>query len=229
MVRTLKGEDSWQGVQERVPRVFLGKEGARWCICPDDLSADSLVYSFGVGEDVSFDLQLIEQCGARVYAFDPTPQSIAWVHSQVLPDGFVFHPYGVAAFDGICRFLAPENPAHVSHTILARPSLPGGLDLPVHRLLTIMKMLGHTSIDLLKMDIEGAEYQVINDLIECGIRPRQLLVEFHHRWPEVGIEKTRTAIRDLNCAGYRIFDVSASGEEYSFRTGCAWGQEGKKE
>jgi hypothetical protein len=62
----------------------------------------------------------------------------------------------------------------------------------------------------------GAEYGVIADLIASRVDVRQLLVEFHHRWPEVGVKKTQDAIRDLNEAGFRIFDVSPVGSEYSF-------------
>jgi len=39
------------------------------------------------------------------------------------------------------------------------------------------------------MDIEGAEYEVIDDLIASGIRPKQILVEFHHRFKNVGVKK----------------------------------------
>jgi hypothetical protein len=53
-------------------------------------------------------------------------------------------------------------------------------------------------------------------MLACGIAVKQLLVEFHHRWPHLGIEKTKHAIRALNEAGYRIFSVSPSGEEYGF-------------
>ena len=90
------------------------------------------------------------------------------------------------------------------------------IQAPVHRLMTIMEMLGHDHIDVLKMDIEGAEYGVIADLLSCNIRVDQLLVEFHHRWPELGLQKTKRAIRELNRAGYQIFNVSLNGEEYSF-------------
>jgi hypothetical protein len=86
----------------------------------------------------------------------------------------------------------------------------------VRRISSVQQILGHARIDLLKMDIEGAEYEVIDDLLAGPVPVRQLLVEFHHRWPEVGIAKTRTAIRKLNAAGYRIFSVSPSGEEYGF-------------
>jgi hypothetical protein len=57
---------------------------------------------------------------------------------------------------------------------------------------------------------------VTADLLTSGIAVKQLLIEFHHRWPEVGIEKTRQAIHSLNQAGYRIFNISPNGEEYSF-------------
>jgi hypothetical protein len=45
----------------------------------------------------------------------------------------------------------------------------------------------------------------------------QLLVEFHHRWPEIGLLKTRNTVDQLNSAGFRIFDISPSGEEFSFK------------
>ena len=79
-----------------------------------------------------------------------------------------------------------------------------------------MKTLGHEKIDVLKMDIEGAEYDVLSDFLACDASVRQLLVEFHHYWKDVGLQRTREAIRSLNLAGYRIFHVSSSGWEYSF-------------
>jgi hypothetical protein len=66
------------------------------------------------------------------------------------------------------------------------------------------------------MDIEGAEYEVIDDIVRLGLRIPQLLVEFHHRLPGVGIEPTRRAVAQLNAAAYKIFFAAESGEEYSF-------------
>jgi hypothetical protein len=45
----------------------------------------------------------------------------------------------------------------------------------------------------------------------------QLLVEFHHSRPELGLLKTRRTMDQLNRAGFRIFDVSSSGDEFSFK------------
>ncbi|MGA9529284.1 MAG: FkbM family methyltransferase [Terriglobales bacterium] len=214
--RAVRGEDLLFTPDLHLPTVTLGSERAAWTFCPSFLNRQSVVYSFGVGEDISFDRELIERWGVTVHAFDPTPRSIAWIGTQTLPGGFIFHPYGVAAEDGLRRFHAPRDPGLVSHTLLDRNASSGAIEVPVQRLCTSMGELGHAAIDLLKMDIEGAEYEVVADLLACAADVRQLLIEFHHRWSEIGIDRTKAALRDLNAAGYRVFSVSASGEEYSF-------------
>ena len=51
---------------------------------------------------------------------------------------------------------------------------------------------------------------------EAPNKPKQLLVEFHHRIPGVGTPKTAAIIDRLREAGYRIFAVSNTGREVSF-------------
>ena len=78
-------------------------------------------------------------------------------------------------------------------------------------------MLGHQEIEILKMDIEGAEYEVVDDLVKTPtIRVRQVLVEFHHFSLNVPVEAISTAIRRLEQAGFRLFNISGKGFEFSF-------------
>ena len=82
-----------------------------------------------------------------------------------------------------------------------------------------MLELGHDHIDLLKIDIEGAEYGVIENLMHERVDIRQLLVEFHHHDHHVdgmSAERTKEAVENLNRAGFKIFHVTPRGEEYSF-------------
>jgi len=195
----------------------FGSEYGGWEVATGSLTPQTLVYSFGVGEDASFDTALIEHCHLTIHAFDPTPKSVSWARKQGFPANFVLHEYGLAAFDGTVSFNPPENPDHVSHTLLDRPSTQEkSIKVPVKRLKTIMSELGHQHIDILKMDIEGAEYDVIRDICDSGIRPAQILVEFHHRFPGVGVGMTKRAIRQIRSMGYGLFSVSPSKEEYSF-------------
>lgn len=203
--------------QIQVNTIYLGSDYGGWTICPDDIGPESIVYSFGVGDDISFDLALIAQFDLNIYAFDPTPRSINWIRGQQLPANFNFTDIGLADYDGQAAFSPPDNPLHVSYTLLERPQFPGQLiNAPVQRLDSIAAKFGHTHIDILKMDIEGAEYGVISDLKKSAIGINQLLVEFHHRFDSVSYKDTKNASSILKDLGFRIFSVSASGLEVSF-------------
>ncbi len=194
----------------------FGSYHAGWTVCPDLLGADSVVYSFGIGEDISCDLELIARFKLTVFAFDPTPKSIQWVETQTLPPNFYLQRYGLASGDGTIRLHSPKNPKFVSHSIIApRRGVTREIAVPVHRFATILNQLGHRRVDLLKMDIEGSEYNVIPDLLSAPTLPTQLLIEFHHRFPRVGAVRTKQALCMLHDAGYRIFAYSPSGEEIS--------------
>jgi FkbM family methyltransferase len=211
--------DDWRCVQVSLPHVHLGTEYGGYALVPDRLGPTSVVYSFGIGEDVSFDLAVIERFGCKVHAFDPTPRSLAWVDAQDLPPGFTMRPVGLADYDGVASFAPPANSAHVSHRIVdgAGASTPGDVvQFPVKRLDTLMRELGHGHIDVLKMDIESSEYAVIDMLERSTLRPTQLLVEFHHQMKSVPLSHTKRAISQLNAMGYRCFDVQPTGREFSF-------------
>jgi FkbM family methyltransferase len=200
----------------RLPVEVHGSDYGAFGICSGTLSEESVVYSVGVGEDVSFDLSLIARYGVTIHAFDPTPRSIAWVHQRGLPAQYRFHPWGVAAVDGSLRFHPPSNPAHVSHRAIPAAGAPDRpVDVTGRRLITIAAELGHDRINLLKMDIEGFEYPVLEDLLQVGPEVDQIAVEFHHHFSEIPAARTIEALEQLNAAGYLIFYVSPRGHEVS--------------
>jgi len=207
-------------------RLHVVQDGG-WRFHPDVLDADSVVYSLGIGEDVDFDLALIRRCGVHVHAFDPTPSSVDWLAARRMPPDFHFHPWAVTARDGVLK-LYPRvkkdgSKCTVMYTLLAdKGSQDDAIVVPAFCLASIQAELGHGRIDLLKMDIEGAEYEVLDNLLESAVKPVQLLVEFHHRFPGIGPGKTVEMIARLRGAGYRIFAISETGREISFiRTGNA--------
>ncbi|MCI0362250.1 MAG: FkbM family methyltransferase [Phycisphaerales bacterium] len=205
--------------QVRCPRLRLGSDYGGWVINPQLVDRDSIIYSFGVGVDITFDLELIRRFGATVHAFDPTPKSIEWVRNQRLPQQFVFHEIGLADFDGAAQFVLPR-PHMVSYRQYSNPEHVVGTEAvtaPVQRLSTIMSDLRHDRIDLLKMDIEGAEHAALADLCRSQISVRQLLVEFHHVIGDAAsLQPSRNVIELLLLSGFRIFDVSPDGFEYAF-------------
>jgi FkbM family methyltransferase len=217
LIKVMLGKDFFPRIDGNTTYERLGSIYGGWNVALEGLDGSSIVYSFGIGEDASFDLELIGKLGVTVHAFDPTPKSVEWVRKQDFPPQFVLHEYGLADFDGTAQFFIPKNPNHVSHTLVKASNHSGeAITLPVKRLETIMNELDHDGLDLIKLDIEGAEYGFIEDLVAGTVRPRQLLVEFHHRFPTIGLGKTKEAVGQLRKMGYRLFSVSDSGEEYGF-------------
>ena len=90
------------------------------------------------------------------------------------------------------------------------------LRFPVIQLSTAMQLQGHSRIDVLKMDIEGAEYAVIEEIVREKISVTQLLVEFHHRLSSVGTDKTRKALAQLEKYEMRISSVCPRKEVFTF-------------
>jgi FkbM family methyltransferase len=217
VINALLGKMPYHNIQINCPSEFHGTKYGGWTICPLRLSNKSIVYSFGIGEDISFDVSLINKYALNIFAFDPTPKSLRWIKSQKLPNEFNCFEYGIADYDGLAKFYPPKNTKHVSYTLLNRGCHSNQvIEIEVRKLKTIIDTLGHQKIDILKMDIEGAEYGVLEDILNSGINISQICVEFHHRFIDNGISRTNSAIQLLNDHCYKIFSISDSMEEYSF-------------
>jgi FkbM family methyltransferase len=211
-IRQRTGREPRSRVQVRCAR----QEHGEWWICPDAVRAGDVVYAFGIGRDLRFERAMATEYGTRVFAFDPTPWTAEWVAGERLPENLRYIPMCVAGYDGEADLHEPER-RDGSHSMVAQGGQTGRtVPVPVRRLPSLMRELGHDRIDLLKLDVEGAEYDAVRDLLAMDITVRQVLVEFHHRFGRIGPEPTREALRLLDDAGYRVFHISPHGREFSF-------------
>lgn len=217
LAKAAVGRDVSHRPDVKLPTEWFGSGYGGWVVYTPRISSTSVVYSCGIGEDASFDLALISRFGVTVHAFDPTPRAVDWVGAQDLPPSFEFHQLGIADFDGVATFNAPPRHQDASYTLVeGRGNAAVAVQADVRRLSTLMSEFGHDRIDLLKMDIEGAEYGVIEDLVSSVLDIRQLLVEFHHGFEAIEVDETYRAVALLRRRGYKLFYVSPRGEEYSF-------------
>lgn len=208
------GRDVYLRPELRLRTQTPGNAHADWTFLPELLNRERVVYSFGVGRDISFDPGLIDEYQLELSAFDPTPDPVSRVSGQKLPEKFHCSPAGIADFDGTTQSFSPERGG--SHPFMGGVCKTAPIDVRVQTLRTFMKNLGHTRVDLRKMDIEGAEFPVLEDLLGEEVPVKQLLAAFHHRFQGIGIRKTQEMIGRLRAYGYRVFYVSPSGEEISF-------------
>lgn len=204
------------GIQARA-QIFGDRARYQWPVLPVFLGESSIIYSFGVGKNVTFELDVIAKIGCQVFAFDPTPRSAQWAREQAFPPQFQFFEFGIAEADGEMEFHPPRNPAHITYSVhMERHQESVPVRAPVRTVDSLMRMLSHDEIDMLKMDVEGCEYAVIDQLASTRLRPRQLLIEFHHGFYGFTSAKTRAAVSTLHDMGYEVFWVSDRGLEYGF-------------
>ncbi|KAJ8009610.1 hypothetical protein DPEC_G00090690 [Dallia pectoralis] len=178
----------------------IGTPEGPWAVCLDNRyslaqriqSKQCRVYSLGLGvEDRALELSLA-RVGCEVHCFDP---SLRQAHLQ--ESDMWLHRLSVDWRD--------PNPA-----------------IPVQRqrgntkkLATILNDFGHRQVDVLKADVESAEWKILENLVLEGVLNSvgQLLVEVHLQWAgfEVGGDNPTVVrywfslLKELERAHFRLF------------------------
>jgi FkbM family methyltransferase len=184
-------------------RVPLSLRGRNWMVPESLLREGDVCYSGGVGEEIDLELWMSQSRGVRVLLLDPTPRSIRFVEGLreqgALPAGVDFLPVGLYRQDETLRFFAPEDPTWVSHSIEEGGDAGRSwFDAPCRRLSSLMKERGDARVDIVKLNIEGAEHAVLESMIEDGVIPRVLLLTFEGRH---ALSRTLRWVRRLRDAG----------------------------
>jgi FkbM family methyltransferase len=150
--------------------------GAPWNLDLRNLCKNSFVISAGAGHDISFELELVERTGCRLVLLDPSPTGRETVRKFRLPESMQFQAAALSNRIGSTSLAKPLNILEGSWRI-AEDGL--GDEMPSTTLSEIMRCESINKIDLLKIDIEGFEYQVLEEALNRQIPIRQICVEIH--------------------------------------------------
>jgi FkbM family methyltransferase len=197
---------------------ILGSHSCGWLAPKQWAKARPVAYCVGAGEDISFDLALRTRHNADVYIFDPTPRAITHVMSTTEGGhGVTFRPWAVWSTDGTVELFEPRDPNHVSHSIVNLQSTAEAFEAPCRTVSSIMTEFGHSEIDLLKMDIEGAEYEVLGSILDEHLGIGIIEVEFDEvsARPPGWKKRLRTCLADMDSAGYQLAAVDMA-SNYTF-------------
>ena len=191
--------------------IRLGSNYGGWHFLDHQNLNGTTIVSFGVGEDISFDIEFINKYNAKVVLVDPTPRSINYYENVI---GYLgrkktknYSDDGYQPFDAYdlyeinknqllledkaiwhetksLPFFKPLNEKSVSHSIVNyKNNYNQNQDQP-HILVdtitieNLMKKYNLSELPLIKMDIEGAETEVLLNILKKGFLPKQILVEF---------------------------------------------------
>jgi len=161
--------------------IKYGNPDGGWFVCvTTDLTPPCVVYSLGINNDWTFDKQISDQFGCKVHGFDPSPAGLA-SRDEYIKESHLrqYHNWGIGAKDGTF------GPGKAPFRWPGINYLSGTNTLPwnLKTVSSTMRHLEHKRVTILKMDIEGAEWFAMYDLIHKGLIHNnfvgQVMIELH--------------------------------------------------
>ncbi len=197
--------------------IEVGDGYGSWFIKGGILNKNSICYCVGAGTNIDFDLFLVRKYQCEVFIFDPTPKSINFFEKtrgkMVNEEWFKnihFIPIGTWGEDKVQKFFLPPIEDYVSASILNLEKTENYFMAECKKIRSLMNDYNHSKIDLLKLDIEGSEYSVLNNMLDENIKPTILCVEFDEMHSPLGfgaINRIRKIIKRILKNNYSLIYI----------------------
>lgn len=191
--------------------VKLGTDYGGWLIDLDMVPEGSTVISAGVGEDISFDLELINKFSCYIIGIDPTPKSHKFIESQnrlknleLVMNNFNLTKKALThKNDDLIKLFKNTNLNHVSESELPDHNAVSQFDYHFAETVDLPFLFTkYDNVSIIKMDIEGSEYNVIENLQYIPESVKQICIEFHHFCLDKTIEDTKKCIERIQAFGF---------------------------
>jgi FkbM family methyltransferase len=180
--------------------IELGTPYGGWIIPGGLIEPSWLCYSVGAGGDIGFDLELIERYSITVRAFDAVAGYVENAAEQAAGEPrFSAHHAAIATVDGPLRMQVTHDPQSRSVSSAGLYESEQFLELPGRTLPSLMAELGDDHIDLLKLDIEGGEYEPMPTISLRDLGVKVFAVQLHHTG---SVQEARALIARLREEGY---------------------------
>lgn len=163
-----------------------------------DLGPGSLVLDVG-GFEGQWASDIVARYGCEVHVFEPVPDFAERIRTRFARNPLVtVHAAGLAAAAGTARLTVSGDAS--SH---ARDGAGDAVDVALEGVGDVFETLGRERLDLVKLNIEGAEYDLLDHLLDSGLIERivDLQVQFHAFVPDAA-ERMRS-LRDRLASTHR--------------------------
>jgi FkbM family methyltransferase len=168
---------------------------------------------------------ILTHCGyqsTRPYSLDGNQPISSYDLSQIESSQLKLVKKALFNFNGHLKLYPPKNPSHVSFSvrknIIDFRKKKDFIYVEALTLQTLVSDLEFNSEFILKLDIEGAEIAVMKSMIENGIKPRQVLIEYENLrlWSLHKVLEVFRLHKRLKVYGYEMVNL-AEGRNATYR------------
>lgn len=177
----------------------VGSAYGGWTIPLDAVEANWTCYCVGIGGDITFDLALAAR-GATVRAIEPVADYVTQAEELTADEPRITtHQVAVTTEDGPLRMQVTHHAESRSVSSAGLYDTHDYIEVPGRTLTSLMDELGDERIDLLKLDVEGAEYDIVPTLDLRALGVRVFSIQLHHTGT---VAQARSLIDGLRKQGY---------------------------
>lgn len=192
-------------------------------------NSQPVVIDAGCSYEADFSKSMMKLHNARVYAVDPTLKHRPSLKKIEEENGgqFTHIPFAIAAKDGTLQFHESkknESGSLLSDHLNIRRDETVNYEVTAVTLRSLVRHIGVQHIDILKLDIEGEEYELFEQIQSEDLAPfAQIFVEFHHHaLTKFGQRDTQKIVDKICACGFKSF--SLDDHNYLFRADNARGE-----
>jgi FkbM family methyltransferase len=180
----------------------LGSDYGYWVVPVDWIESSWTCYCVGAGGDITFERELLARYAPTVRSFEPDADYIRRI--EVSPEDaehFSAYQMAITPADGPIRMQRTHIPGSRSLSPVDLYDSEEYVEVPGRSLRSLMVEFGDDSVELLKVDVEGGEYELLPTLDLAGMGVRVLCIQLHHTGT---LRDARGLIEHVCAQGFRL-------------------------
>jgi FkbM family methyltransferase len=180
-----------------------------------------IIIDVGCGFQAEFSCALIDKYKVKAYAVDPTLKHKTYLNvlEEKYRGNFIHVQTAVSKTSGKISFyetLDNESGSILSgHKNIIHDTIRT-YEVDSVNLVSLLERLNLKEVDLLKLDLEGAEFDLLKNILKEDLEPyKQIFVEFHHLTvKEYSKNDTKKIVKRIKTFGFKCFSLDH--ESYLF-------------
>ena len=194
-----------------VPRNYLFK---------GKFNGQDIIIDVGCGFEAEFSMHMIKRFNLKSIGIDPTKKHFNSLKKLEGNTGGKFKHYDLAISVNTGEILFNESESNESGSILSehknvRKDKIKTYSVKTFSLADLPLYLDIDEIKYLKLDVEGAEYEIIKNLKKEDLdKYNQIFIEFHHHCTDYSVKDTLDSVRKMTALGFK--KLTLNNHDYLF-------------